>query len=112
MLQGIICNNDEYTIYIKDRKYQFTDKYYRTMVERMNQNVHQCMLFFLLEFLKDVNTKAYYNGDHIIVGELGTLLERYLPLEAYGLQPLLNEFVDLNDFEKQLLKMYFYKNGT
>jgi hypothetical protein len=64
------------------------------------------MLQFLLAFYYDNEVRAWYDGNHIITDLDIIDKSKYLPLKEYGLE-YFNGFIDLNEFEINLLKFYF-----
>ena len=78
----------------------------KRLVERYKQGIHPCMLWFLIQYYYDNTIIALYDGNHIVCDEITTITKRHLPLVSYDYQPLVDEFVDLNDEERQLLKQY------
>ena len=75
------------------------------MIKRYEAGIHPCMLRFLILYNINRDTEAFYNGDHIMTWMDKKSLH-YLPLWTYGYQPLVDEFKDLNKYEKALLKKY------
>ena len=83
----------------------------RQLLKRYKQGIHPCMLWFLIQYYYDLESEAMYDGDHILTElDLFPVEGKHVPLYKYGLQPLLDEFVDLNDDEKFFLQKYIDQN--
>lgn len=79
----------------------------RNLIKRYKEGVHPCMLIFLIQYYYDNEVEAMYDGDHILTDlDSFPVTGRHLPLYSYGYPTLVNEFTELNDEEKQLLKQY------
>ena len=83
----------------------------KELLRRYKAGVHPCLLWFLIQFYYDQESEAMYDGDHILTEYDRFPVEgRHIPLWQYGLQPLLDEFVDLVGNEKHLLTVYVEYN--
>lgn len=83
----------------------------RNLVRRYKEGIHPCMLLFLIQYYYDNETEGLYDGDHILTDLDRSPVEgSHIQLWTWGYQPLVDEFVDLNEEEKQLLKQYIDQN--
>ena len=79
---------------------------------KWKEDVHKCMLEFLILFLYDNSCCALYDGNHII-SENEDMNGNYIPLEEYGLDHLIESFQDLSHSEVAVLERYFnIRNGN
>lgn len=83
----------------------------KDLLRRYKEEVHPCMLLFLIGLYYDPTLQAFYDGDHIV-----TWNDKHLPtsktgswqsLKAWTYDELVRSFSDLNQTEKDLLKTYY-----
>jgi len=93
----------------------------KELIKRYKQEIHPCMLWLLIHVYYDLNTKAWYNGDHILVEgdefenspveesdgySFEVAPKGYLNIQDYTFQELKDSFVYLSEQELNLLKTY------
>lgn len=84
----------------------------KDLIKRYKQGIHPCMLWFLIQYYYDDVVEAMYDGNHIVTdGDRTEPNGRHISLYKYGYQPLVDEFTDLSDFEKELLRKYIQQHG-
>jgi hypothetical protein len=79
----------------------------KSLLERKEQNVHPCMMDFLINCIESEYVQNwYYDGDHI-----KKIPESSKDIMIYkiGYDHLVSSFDELNDLERMILKAFFMK---